>query len=582
MTQTHRFPSAGQAIALLLAALGLAIALMYVLGWLTAALQIRLGASRGLVLGLIQLLALGPAIAWGWARTGLPFRDVFPLRPVRLSLLAPILLALMGITLVNGEVARMIRPLLPRWAGEFDAVTLLTQSPGNPWGFWVALVIVAPITEEFLFRGLILQGFLSRYSVRTSILISSILFGAIHLDLLKLLGTTAIGALFAWLFVRTRSLVPSLLGHALLNGWLVALLGIISTTIDPARLREVMSQGLDRPFSAATALVGVSFAGLGVSWLKRVLTHSEGGENGAMERPSGDVKPGRRHEGPPNGASSYPSILQAIWLLFLVVVLIFVLSVIAGAAAHVAGERPDHPAVAAAVNSIAIGVALAWGLRKTRAPAADVFPLSPRRIPLLLPLAVSIVGMVILISEVDNLLRTVLPVPPALADLFEQITGKGAGPWGLILAVVVAPLTEELLFRGLILRGFLRRYSVRTAIIASALLFGAFHLNPWQFLGAVALGVLFAWTFVRTGSLLLCIFGHALTNGLSSLIANVLHLEIPGFTSGLDRPEFQPLWFDALGVILTAAGVWLLMRAFSGIGARPQEAQAEPFPPSPT
>ena len=270
---------------------------------------------------------------------------------------------------------------------------------------------------------------------------------------------------------------------------------------------------------------------------------------------------------PSNGASSYPNILQAIWLLFLIVVLSFVLSVIAGAVARRVGGSPDHPAVAAVVNSVAIGLALAWGLRKSRASAADVFPLSPKQIPLLLPLAVAIVGMVILISEADNLLRTVLPLPPGLADFFEQITGKGAGPWGLVLAVVVAPLTEELLFRGLILRGFLRHYSVRTAIIASAVLFGAFHLNPWQFVGAFALGVLFAWTFVRTRSLLLCIFGHALTNGLPSLIVNVFHLEIPGFTGGLGRPEFQPLWFDALGVILTAAGVWLLMRAFNGIWA---------------
>lgn len=89
MTQTHRFPSAAQAIAFLLAVLGLAIGLLYGLSWLMAALQIRPGASRGTFLGLIQLLALGPAIAWGWAKTGLPFRQVFPLRPVRLSLLRP-------------------------------------------------------------------------------------------------------------------------------------------------------------------------------------------------------------------------------------------------------------------------------------------------------------------------------------------------------------------------------------------------------------------------------------------------------------------------------------------------------------
>src|SRR5207249_4934307 len=51
----------------------------------------------------------------------------------------------------------------------------------------------------------------------------------------------------------------------------------------------------------------------------------------------------------------------------------------------------------------------------------------------------------------------------------------------------------------------------------TAVLFGAFHLNPWQFPGAVGLGVIFGWWFVRTGSLVPCIFGHAFVNGLATL-----------------------------------------------------------------
>ncbi|MGH2404412.1 MAG: lysostaphin resistance A-like protein [bacterium] len=129
------------------------------------------------------------------------------------------------------------------------------------------------------------------------------------------------------------------------------------------------------------------------------------------------------------------------------------------------------------------------------------------------------------------------------------------------MLVIVAPLTEELLFRGLILRGLLRHYTARTAIIASAVLFGVFHLNPWQFLGATVLGVLFAWMFVRTGSLHLCIFGHAFANGVP-LIVSVLKVDIVGFTSELTGVEFQPLWFDALGLVLSAVGLWRLRRYF--------------------
>jgi len=143
-------------------------------------------------------------------------------------------------------------------------------------------------------------------------------------------------------------------------------------------------------------------------------------------------------------------------------------------------------------------------------------------------------------------------------------TGRGHTPrWEAFvrLVVIVAPLTEELLFRGLILRGLLRHYTTRTAIIASAVLFGVFHLNPWQFLGATVLGVLFAWIFVRTGSLYPCIFGHAFANGVP-LIASVLKVDIVGFTSELTGVEFQPLWFDALGLVLSAVGLWRLRRYF--------------------
>ena len=70
----------------------------------------------------------------------------------------------------------------------------------------------------------------------------------------------------------------------------------------------------------------------------------------------------------------------------------------------------------------------------------------------------------------------------------------------------------------MILRGLLLHYSAPTAIIASALLFGLVHLNPWQAVGAVALGVLFGWWYVRTRSLTLCIFGHAVNNLIAVLL----------------------------------------------------------------
>ena len=114
-----------------------------------------------------------------------------------------------------------------------------------------------------------------------------------------------------------------------------------------------------------------------------------------------------------------------------------------------------------------------------------MLPLGPVPLSLLVPMAVSVLGVGILLSEADNLLRTVLPPPAWLERMFVELAAGQRSLWGSIaLLVVAAPLTEEALFRGVILRGFLGRYAVRRAILASALLFAVFHLNPWQFVGA--------------------------------------------------------------------------------------------------
>ena len=126
----------------------------------------------------------------------------------------------------------------------------------------------------------------------------------------------------------------------------------------------------------------------------------------------------------------------------------------------------------------------------------------------------------------------------------------------------VAPAVEEVLFRGLILSGFLSHYSTRKAVLASAILFGLLHLNPWQIIGATIYGILLAWWFMQTGSILPCLFGHALANTLALSVKALLRLEIPGFTGEFGRVEFQPLWFDFLGFVLAALGVWLLIHQF--------------------
>jgi membrane protease YdiL (CAAX protease family) len=87
---------------------------------------------------------------------------------------------------------------------------------------------------------------------------------------------------------------------------------------------------------------------------------------------------------------------------------------------------------------------------------------------------------------------------------------------GFITVCILAPIIEEILFRGILLRGLLQNgTSPILAIFLSSFLFGLAHLNPWQFLGAGLLGAIFGFVYYRTKSLWLPIFLHALNNTIS-------------------------------------------------------------------
>jgi len=190
----------------------------------------------------------------------------------------------------------------------------------------------------------------------------------------------------------------------------------------------------------------------------------------------------------------------------------------------------------------------------------EVFPLRRIARSLSVPLALTIVGGSILLSEAANLVVKAIPVPRGFEEITMNVVSGRISMWGSVFAaVIVAPVVEELLFRGLILRGFMAAYGVRKAVLASALLFGLSHLNPWQFVPSFALGLLFAWWRVETGSLLPGIFGHALNNGLGVASAAVISIRSH---DGRDLTSTQHLWVDLIGLGLAGIGLWWIVREF--------------------
>lgn len=130
---------------------------------------------------------------------------------------------------------------------------------------------------------------------------------------------------------------------------------------------------------------------------------------------------------------------------------------------------------------------------------------------LLVPPVLLLLPLVVLLDTVlVDFLEFVFPISSWEQAAFSSMTALSVPTF--IATCLLAPLFEEMLFRGILLRAFLERYPRGLAISYSALYFGAAHLNIYQFFVAFFLGLLLGWLYERSQSLIPCIALHAAVN----------------------------------------------------------------------
>ena len=122
-------------------------------------------------------------------------------------------------------------------------------------------------------------------------------------------------------------------------------------------------------------------------------------------------------------------------------------------------------------------------------------------------------------------------------ELMKQLTG---GPfWSSFLVVAIfAPVFEEWLCRGMVLRGLLTKMKPVWAIVISALFFAVIHANPWQALNAFLIGLMMGYVYYKTGSLILTMIIHFVNNGTAVVMENISY-----FRDMDDNVQ----WIDILG-----------------------------------
>ena len=118
-----------------------------------------------------------------------------------------------------------------------------------------------------------------------------------------------------------------------------------------------------------------------------------------------------------------------------------------------------------------------------------------------------------------------------------------------ISTCIIAPIFEEILYRGVLLNGLLKKYNYKKAIIYSALIFGIAHMNLPQGVNAFFLGVIIGLAYYYTRSIYLCMAMHFVNNFLVNFVV---------------YPESK-LWTAILFIIVPIIGILIFIKSFKVI-----------------
>lgn len=133
---------------------------------------------------------------------------------------------------------------------------------------------------------------------------------------------------------------------------------------------------------------------------------------------------------------------------------------------------------------------------------------------------------------------------------------------GLFTMGVMAPLVEELGYRGLILTKLKKYLPLSAAVLVSSVLFAVWHRNLGQIVATFPMGILFACIYLRTGKLRYSMLLHSLSNTLMTLSMASPGALVP-YIEALPRLRRQlldiPLGYGLLGIVILSAAIALIL-----------------------
>ena len=195
---------------------------------------------------------------------------------------------------------------------------------------------------------------------------------------------------------------------------------------------------------------------------------------------------------------------------------------------------------------------IAWQRRRARRPKR-LMSLNVRRTNPALVLW----GVVLLVVSSVVLEPLLALFPERYLEMLNQAIGTGG--WAILTTVIVAPVLEEVLFRGMILGSLRESGNTVRAVVLSSLIFGIIHIIPQQVVNAFVVGLILGLVYVRTGSLFAVILIHALNNAVAYIQTIVLQDD----TTMRQLIGNDTLYYIcyALCVLVLLGSLWALVRA---------------------
>ena len=155
-----------------------------------------------------------------------------------------VILVTIGAAAFSGAIVVILQDQFQSYNKINEAVSAASYSPFS----MMAVILLLPIFEEILFRGLILYELNKKMSLLLAAIIQGILFGIYHMNILQSIYTAILGIVLGLIYIWTKSIVASIIAHIVYN--------FLGTTIMPLGL--ALNENLKYPYIiCGLAIIGV-------------------------------------------------------------------------------------------------------------------------------------------------------------------------------------------------------------------------------------------------------------------------------------------------------------------------------------